>query len=220
MREVVSKVYTFDELSDRAKERARQWFRDGSDSFNDWGADNVIEDAARLGCMIGIYIRTKPVKLMGGGTRMDPTVYWSGFSSQGDGASFEGSYSYTKGGVELLAAEAPSGTGKGHEGNNEVNRIACELRALQRKHFYRLQASISTRGNYSNSHYMSFDIERSDSADVPADDCAALEELLRDFADWIYHNLEREYEWQYADEQVDENIRANEYEFDEEGNRA
>jgi hypothetical protein len=35
----------------------------------------------------------------------------------------------------------------------------------------------------------------------------------------IYKSLEKDYEWQNADEQVDENIRANEYEFDEDGNR-
>jgi hypothetical protein len=37
---------------------------------------------------------------------------------------------------------------------------------------------------------------------------------------WIYRQLEREYDYQNADAQVDENIRANEYEFYEDGKRA
>ena len=41
--------------------------------------------------------------------------------------------------------------------------------------------------------------------------------LLRDFADWIYARLEEEYEYRTSDEQVEESIRANEYEFDEDG---
>ena len=43
---------------------------------------------------------------------------------------------------------------------------------------------------------------------------------MRDFAQWIYDSLEKEYEYQMSDEFVTENIEANEYEFDEEGNRA
>jgi hypothetical protein len=37
---------------------------------------------------------------------------------------------------------------------------------------------------------------------------------------WIYRQLEREYEWLMSDEQVDESIRINEYEFTEEGKLA
>ena len=43
---------------------------------------------------------------------------------------------------------------------------------------------------------------------------------MRDFADCIYKQLETENDWRNADEQVDETLRANEYEFTEEGERA
>jgi hypothetical protein len=49
---------------------------------------------------------------------------------------------------------------------------------------------------------------------------ATVTESLRDFADWIYRQLETEYEWRMADEQVDYAITANEYTFDESGRRA
>lgn len=47
MRIIKTKVYTFDELSDRAKERAREWMREFALDFDWW--EPVYEDAARIG---------------------------------------------------------------------------------------------------------------------------------------------------------------------------
>ena len=44
-----------------------------------------------------------------------------------------------------------------------------------------------------------------------------MRDALRSFADWIYRQLEKEYEFNMSDENVDESIRINEYEFDETG---
>lgn len=213
-------VYQFNELADRAKETARDWFRRGDD-FNDFHGTNVIDDCARLAALIGIDMRTKRVPLMGGGTRLDPEVYYSGFCSQGDGASFYGSYSYRKGGTAALAAEAPTGPDDdGHKGNNEINAIARELQTLQRRHFYRLQAAIGRSGSrYAHEMTMAIDVERADSVDLDETTIEAVRDCMRDVARWIYRTLEREYEYQNSDAVVDENILANEYEFDEEGNR-
>ena len=99
-------VFEFDELNERAKDRAREWFRDGSD-FVDFGADSVLEDAARIADIIGINLRQRPVRLMGGGTRNEPDVYWE-VGDRNEGASFSGSYAFSKGSVKALAAEAPA----------------------------------------------------------------------------------------------------------------
>ena len=45
-------------------------------------------------------------------------------------------------------------------------------------------------------------------------------ELARDYMNWIYHTLEKEREYENADAQVDEAIRANEYEFLKDGTYA
>jgi hypothetical protein len=45
----------------------------------------------------------------------------------------------------------------------------------------------------------------------------SIEQAMRDFADWIYKSLEREYDYQMADEQIDESIRCNEMTFNEDG---
>jgi hypothetical protein len=42
---------------------------------------------------------------------------------------------------------------------------------------------------------------------------------LHSLMDWLYRTLEKEYEYHNSDEQIEESIRINEYEFDEDGNR-
>ena len=209
MRVVETKVYTYDELDDAAKAKAREWYAGlvFSDN-NDW--DHVFDDAVRMAETLGIDIDTKSVKLMGGGTRLEHVIYFSGFWSQGDGACFEGSYRYKKGAAKAIREEAPE--------DKELHRIADALQAVQRRHFYKLRATTSHRGHYCHSGCMSVDVEHDDDCyrDIgDAEDDIA--QLMRDFADWIYDQLQKEYDYQMSDEQVAESIIANEYEFTEDG---
>src|SRR4051812_1298003 len=87
-------VYTFDELDEPAKERARDWMRELE--AQDFDPDYVLEDAATVCDILGIVLKSRTVSLMGGGTRQKPTFWYSGFGSQGDGACFEGTYYYGK----------------------------------------------------------------------------------------------------------------------------
>ena len=217
MRTVESTVYQYDELSERAKERARDWYRQGDD-FSDFAGQSVVEDCARLLAIIGIDCHTKPVKLMNGATRMDPQVYYSGFYHQGSGASFVGSYAYRKGAVKALEAEAPSkADDKAHEGNNEINRIARDLAAIQKRYFYRVQANIR---DTSRSFFLSVEVETNEGNALETSDEESVIQLMRDCAHWIYRQLELEHEYTTSDEVVADSIRANEYEFTEEGDRA
>lgn len=47
---VTTKIYKFDELSESAKEKAREWFRQGALDYDWW--DFIYEDAARIGLKI------------------------------------------------------------------------------------------------------------------------------------------------------------------------
>lgn len=190
MREVVSKVYKFDELSDDAKEKAREWYRNGSLDY-DW-YNSVYEDAKTCGALIGIEI---------------DKIYFSGFSSQGDGACFEGEYQYKKGALKAIKEHAPKDT--------ELHNIAMELQKEQRKHFYSLGARAEHSGYYYHSGCMHVDVFNRD-GDIDND---VITDQLRYFADWIYSQLEKEYDFLNSDAQVDESIIANEYEFTEEGER-
>lgn len=211
MRTIETTVYQYDELSDRAKEKAREWY--SQFVFNDscdW--DCIYEDAANVAEILGIDLRQKRVTLMNGQHRYDPCIYFSGFSSQGDGACFEGNYVYAKGAAKKIREYAPQ--------DAELHRIADALQEVQRRHFYRLVAGMAHRGHYHHSGCMDVSVEDSedrwrDIGDAEDD----IRQLMRDFADWIYSQLEKEYEYQTSDEAVEEAIRANEYEFDEDGER-
>lgn len=226
MRTIETTVYQFTELSDAAKERAREWYRRCQEGDNYW-SESVIEDAAQIAEMMGLDVKQRAVRLMGGGTRQEPAIYWSGFSSQGDGACFEGTWRAS--GVKLGAVAAHVG-----EGNQEaeIKRIAGEFEAVA-KSFPAASFSVEHRGHYSHEHCTEFDFNvRLEDADgnwaemSPAQEQAAseaedsLKEAAKDFMRWIYRQLEIEYEYQNADEQVDETIEANGYEFERDGSRA
>ncbi len=195
MRTIETTVYQFSELSDAAKERARQWYRDSNDD-NLW-SEHVIEDAHIFAAVMGISI---------------DHIYWSGFSSQGDGACFVGSYRYAKGAPSAIKSET---------NDEELIRIAQALQDIQRQHFYRLGATVTHRGHYYHERSVSIEVYNREEpcADI-GDAEEEISELLRDYMCWIYKQLEDGYDRQNSDEQVDEVIIANEYEFTENGERS
>ena len=78
---ICTTVYQFPELSDIAKDKARSWYRELG-PHDDWW-DTVYEDFERVCEIVGIRLKTTPVRLMGGGTRAKPCIWFSGFWSQG-----------------------------------------------------------------------------------------------------------------------------------------
>lgn len=143
-------VYYLDELSDGAKDNARAWYREGGINY-DWYA-STFEDFERICELLGITLKTRPVKLYGGGTRQDPRIWFTGFWSQGDGASFEGTYSYAKGATAKIRAYAPQ--------DAKLHGIADTLQSLQQRNFYQIYADISQRGRYCHEYTMSITSER------------------------------------------------------------
>lgn len=219
-------LYTFEELSDRAKEKARDWYREASNHDEWW--DSVYEDAIRMAEILGIEIdyRSHPGRNGRSGWK-EPKIWFSGFSSQGDGACWEGTYRYTPGALKKLQNEAPAfyadetGARSAIPSNVELHRIAKGMQEVQRRHFYRLTATSTHRGHYNHSGCMSIEVSDIDDPYRDIGDAEdEVKELLRDFADWVYRGLEEEYRWLNSDEQVDESILCNEYTFDEDGNRA
>lgn len=207
MRTKAIPVYTYDELSDEAKEQVRSWWSQGINY------DNVVEDAATIAKLFGLDIYNTRKTLMGGGHRYDPTVYFSGFWSQGDGACYEGDYRYQKGGLKAVEQYAPL--------DKELHRIVAGLQDVQRRHFYRLTASTKQRGHYQHSGCMQVEVQDSEDPYRNIGDAEdEVTQLLRDFADWIYVRLEEEYEYQSSDECVKETCHANGYEFYEDGSIA
>lgn len=188
-------LYTFDELAEDAKERARQWWRDcEAQEFGRHGELNEpIETAARI---LGITLKTHDAPLMSGKTRQEPGVWWT-LHVQGAGASFDGTYSYAKGSSKAIRAEF--GT------DAALHAIADGLTEIQKKHGYQLTARIHSNSNYG--HSLDVEIDRANDAEE------TMRELFRDFARWIYKYIDAEYDYRMENENVDDAMRANEYTF-------
>ena len=210
-RTIETTVYTIDELSDAAKENARSWYRNQG-LHDDW-YDFVYEDFETICKILGVTLATSPVRLYGGGTRDKPHLYWTGFWSQGDGASFEGWYGHARGATGAIRAHAPEDT--------ELHRIADALQAVQRKNFWQLNARIQQRGRHCHEYSMTIDVERDSPTWQPMTDGAEdiVIEALRDLARWLYRQLWQEYEHQTSDETVDEIAAANQWTFTADGTR-
>jgi hypothetical protein len=206
MRTETVNVYQYQELSDSAKAAARDWFRSCADSAD---MDSVIDDAVRIGSLMGIEITSRAWTNPNGFKGSTPEIYWSGFSSQGDGACFEGRYSYRKGAAKAMRQEAPQ--------DAELYSIVDQLQEIQRRNMYQLTATTKQRGHYQHSGCMVVDVDRADDKAMTDDAEQEVTDLLRRFADWIYHQLEAERDYQNADDTVEDNITANKYDFNADG---
>jgi hypothetical protein len=196
---VTRSIFKFSELPDDVKERALDNFRTINFSDSDWYESEFdwFKDCAKA---LGIEIEN---------------IYFTGFWSQGDGAQFTGTYTYRKGWRKALS-EVTS--------DPALISIGEALKAVQRRNFYQLSATVKTRGRYSHEMATSIDVTREDSWSeldlARAGDDDDVTEALRDFMRWMYRRLEAEYEYQTSDESISEVIECNEYEFDGEGNLA
>ena len=202
-------LFKFSELDETAKQKAIDYFRQSSYRGSFW-FESVYEDAAEIADLFGLDLRQTRKQRADGTPCYVPTIYFSGFYSQGDGACFEATYRYKKGGLKAVVDYAPN--------DSELHSIVSRLRDLQRRNFYQLTASTKHGGHYHHSGCMSVDVERLDDNALTDDAESGLTDLLREFADWIYSRLESEYDYQTSDDTIRENIESNEYEFDEEGN--
>jgi hypothetical protein len=201
-------AYKFDELTDKAKENARDWWRRCEDQDN-YFSESVYEDVATIAELFGLDIRQRPYKCMDGKTRYNPAIFFSGFWSQGDGACFEGEYRYKKGALKAVKDYAPQ--------DKDLHDIVESLQCAQAGNFYQVSCTMKHSGHYYHSGCMSVDCERIDDRYYSVLDEDTFIQVMREFADWIYDRLESEYDYIMADENVDENIRANEYNFTEGG---
>lgn len=204
MQKVISTtVYTFDELSEAAKEKARDWYREGNNDDTFW-SETVIDDAKTIGALIGIDIKN---------------VWFSGFWSQGDGATFDASFNYVEGGATKVKEYAPK--------DEVLHAIVNDWQVLQDKE--KLSGNVKQQGRYNHSQcnrvyaHSSDDVYEFDTDDSYVRDNqepgAEATRILRRFMDWIYKQLEIAYECENSNETVDENIIANEYTFTESGKR-
>jgi hypothetical protein len=212
-------VFTFGELSDKAKERAREWYRNGAFDFEWWhGVYQNVRDAAKY---LGITIDTVEKRQIGGYVdgKWDNTkesqitqdcIYFSGFYSQGDGACFYGEWraSDMKPFKELKADFSK---------DNTLHALHRELRTWARRYPQAVCTSSRSNSHYSHERSTTLEAILGDNIDYNVETHKPLEECLVTFMHWIYRSLEQEYDYLNSDAHVDDAIVANEYEFDASG---
>jgi hypothetical protein len=195
------KAYKFRELSDSAKQRVLEKFYDINVDSDFWYKCDF-EDIKEIGKIIGISIED---------------IYFSGFSSQGDGACFEGTYEYKKNSLKAIKDYAPQDT--------TLHEIAKNLYEIQKINFYTIGAKVTHNGLYSHENCTEIDVYTrdrdgyfNDYLTITTKTDTEIKEYLRDFMRWIYKCLNEDYDFLTEEKQIIDTIEANDYDFDEKGN--
>lgn len=197
MTTVEIKVYQFDELSDEAKEKAREWFREGNLHHN-W-FESIYEDFKERAEEDGFNVTE---------------IYFSGFWSQGDGAMFE--YDYLS---DKLRLEFINQLGLSAMRNDWlVNNTTISGNGKHRGHYYHDKCC---------DHCIYWEVDNCDLhySTLFYSWLASFESGFVDFVTdkykylciELYKLFKEEYEYLISDEVVDESIMVNEYKFDEDG---
>jgi len=199
-------VFTIKELQEensRAFDRAYQNWTEGNLDYDWW--EFIYEHFDTMFSLFGLELNNKGKK------NRTPEIYFSGFSSQGDGACFGGRYSYKKGWKKAIKAEFP-------RLEDSIMREFDTIASVMKKYFYTPTIDIECNaGRYSHSGNMSVSQYDYDNTEISDDDMETLKDSFRSLADEIYYSLEKEYEDQNSEEMFIEHCEDNEYEFDEYG---
>lgn len=187
------RIYEFEELEEKAKEKARADQREFCLHFDWW--DYVYDWAREAGGMMGINIKD---------------IYFSGFYSQGDGACFVGDYEYKKGWKKSIVSNYR---------DEELVKIGESLQAIQKNYFYKINATITSNfySRYSHEKSVNIDCYVDDETHLRPEDDEDIQECLRNFMRWIYSKLENEYVYLNSDESIDEHIIMNGYLYNKGG---
>lgn len=193
-RTVSKEVYEFNELNERAKEKAREWWREGALDHEWW--EHVLEDAKRMLAFLGFDFH--------------PTrVYWS---DQGP-AYFDCTWSLTAVNVPALMAEVPQDSSL-HSMGQDILVFTNDL-MLNDARLSDDAPHCVIEAHERRAAEFGFDYTE-DRRDLEK----AVEQLYSDACGWIHSQLRDEEEYQLSDEVADGCIEANGYLFNEDGSRA
>lgn len=208
-RVIQTTVYLYNELTPKAQAVARQWYREGEAGNNDFA-----ESLTDKGCDFETVAKLLGWSISNAKHREGSlAIYWSGFSSQGDGLCFEGDWKAGNVDAAGLKAHAPLDT--------ELHRLADAYARLASE--FPSGTGISEHaGRYS--HEYSVVLDFGSDGEVRINPTEAMKQAFtnesRALMRWMYRALEAEHDYQNSDVQVTDAIVSNEYEFLENGKRA
>ena len=198
--------FKFSELSDKAKQKARDTYRGHGPGYDWW--DVVYEDAVTVGALIGIEINQTIEKNRKDQEYTETSINFSGFWSQGDGCCYSSTLHVEK--LKDCVAALSTHVGKDEElfaiarrGEEIYEQITVRLVTARMKGTdtddeVQLDGRIKIVGE-----------ERYFRTSVIPDVCpedleADLDSYVSSFADWIYSSLEAEHDHLNSDAVVDE----------------
>jgi hypothetical protein len=223
--------FTYNELSDAAKQTAREQYNDLCSSDQWW--DFVYQDAVQIGALLGIEIGTRSYNSYSGpGQLQEPDIYFQ-LHVQGSGACYSGELHIDQLKDCLARVQAEVG-----EHNDALNELATQGQALYEQIVVRavtrrmLGQSLELDGDEGvveispttslgisgNDRCYRTTIEAGDYCLPEAIEQAA-NAYVDAFADWIYSALEDEADYMASSEHAEEGIHGNDYLFDEDGNQ-
>ena len=204
MKTIQLELFTFDELDDDAKQVAIKDHRETMDIYLDDESDYWQNGA-----------------LTGTGFVIDKISY-SGFYSQGDGASFTGYYDSSQidleklRGFSLKACDlmARNDSIFGASGLTSDNIITADIKRISRRYCHENTVSIENIGI----NGIEWGDDESDKVNIAYNELENyLTALKNSLCDLIYSSLQNEYEHQDSDEYIGEVLLINEYYFTADG---
>lgn len=175
-------LYSFDELSEGAKKRALDKYRYFNVEYNEWHdceTDFWIEKLSEAGFT-------------------DAQIFFSGFSSQGDGACFDAKIDVSK--------------------FTDDKRV---LKLAEQTNFYISKTSYANHYSHERTRYVDFDSiagpRQTNIHNALSALCEKIEAKRLELSKEIYKDLEKLYESLTSDESIIESFEANDYTFTENG---
>jgi len=206
------KSYTFDELSPEAKQNAIDSNRDLNTEYDDWWEpiiEGFVEEMEEIGMA-------------------DVECEFSGFYSQGDGASFTGRVSDNNEFFKAVGIDLPS-VGIDDKVSKKLGTI---LNSIAENIYVTIRRNDSRHYHY-NTISADVEIDGEDEIEVDlglgmvieidiSEICEKIEPIITDWAreksKELYRNLENSYEELRSDETISSDLESGGYTFDENGN--
>lgn len=190
-------VYQYDELSEKAKEKARVWYAEGAWCDATW-AEYTVNDFVEVAKRLNIDIAQRSYRTFGGEQKSEPEVNWDSAPWR---LAFKGAWSANGFDANKVTEWAPQ--------DEKLREIAAQLRAVAEKAGADLVVDCSVSRDCWPQFEASGEVDLSDEVEEP------LKALCR----WGAANLESEWDYQHSRESIEEAIRANDYEFTADGER-
>ena len=176
MNTITVNVYPFTELPEEVQEKLIREQQE-SNSEDNWWIDDAIEDVVEALQIMGFEVDKNRNRNYGYAMYFD--LHLGHFS-------LEGRYSYKPGAVKQLKYERPTDT--------DLHNAAQSLVNAQKKHFYKLFATLSHPRKYTSR----INIEHCDRS--WDDDFPEMKEAIEEVYEWALSSLEKEYEWHTGEE--------------------